>query len=338
MRTLQKIWAALLAVGLLGGLGTAQEKAPAPVGAAAPAAPAGVAATVNGQPVPEIAVQRALKAVPPTKHAEARPEIVGFLVDNALVDQYLLGQQVAVDKKEVETRLGEMRQQLEKQKLDYEKVLKDMLLTEEELRTHITAEIRWEKFITVQANDKVLQDMFAKSPEMFDGTVVQARHILLSPPAGDAKAGEQAKQNLLLVRQQIEKAAADGLAKLPANSDNLAKEKERMRLLDEAFAKAAKEKSACPSAKQGGDVGWFPRSGSMVEPFARTAFGLKAYQVSDVVATQFGYHLIMVLDRKAGKTGVKFEDAKEDVKDVFATRMREAIINQQKPKAKIEMK
>jgi peptidyl-prolyl cis-trans isomerase C len=238
----------------------------------------------------------------------------------------------------VDARLGEMRQQLEKQKLDYAKVLQDMMLSEAELRMHVAAEMRWEKFITAQASDQVLRDLFDKNPEMFDGTMVQARHILLSPPFGDAKAVEKAKQDLQAIRQDIDKTVAAGLAKLPANADPLAREKERIRLIDEAFAKHAREKSACPSSKQGGDVGWFPRSGSMVEPFARTAFALKPYQMSDVVATQFGFHVILATGRQAGKAGIKFEDAKEDVKDVFAGRLRESLCNQLRPKAKVEIK
>ncbi|MBL8799348.1 MAG: peptidylprolyl isomerase [Planctomycetia bacterium] len=307
---------------------------PAPVAQPAPAAN-GVAATVNGQPIPEVAVQRALKAVPPAKHAEARPEIINFLIDNALLDQYVAAQGVNVDAPEVETRLGEMRKQLEKQKLDYQKVLADMMLTEQELRNHILAELRWEKFVNAQANEKVMRDTFDRAPEMFDGSLVRARHILLTPNLADAKAVEQSRQQLAAWKQQIEQSVAGGLAKLPATADNLAREKERMRLTDESFAAIAKEKSACPSSKQGGDVDWFPRAGAMVEPFAKAAFALKPFQMTDVVQTQFGLHLILVTDRKAGKAGVKFEEAKDEVKDVLAGRLRENICEQMRARAKI---
>jgi len=128
---------------------------------------------------------------------------------------------------------------------------------------------------------------------------------------------------------------AQGLAKLPPDSDNLAREKERGRLMEESFGAMAKQKSACPSKDKGGDVGAFPRAGFMVEPFAKAAFDLKPYQMSDVVATQFGYHLILVTGRQAGKPGVKFEDAKEVVRDIYGGRLRESLIAQLKPKATI---
>ena len=106
---------------------------------------------------------------------------------------------------------------------------------------------------------------------------------------------------------------------------------------DDSIAVAfATRDSLCPSKKDGGDLNFFPRAGAMVEPFAKTAFELKPYQMSDVVATEFGYHLILVTARKAG-TPKKFEEVKEDVKLLYAMKLREAVLAQMKPKAKIDI-
>jgi peptidyl-prolyl cis-trans isomerase C len=64
------------------------------------------------------------------------------------------------------------------------------------------------------------------------------------------------------------------------------------------FAALAKEHSDGPSGPQGGDLGFFPRTGAMVEPFAAAAFALEKDAVSDLVETQFGLHIIRVTDRK----------------------------------------
>jgi parvulin-like peptidyl-prolyl isomerase len=73
----------------------------------------------------------------------------------------------------------------------------------------------------------------------------------------------------------------------------------------------------------------------MVEPFAKAAFALKSYQMSEQVETQFGLHLLLLLDRKPGKE-VKFDDVKDEVKEVYGEKLREAVVAQMRKSAKIE--
>jgi peptidyl-prolyl cis-trans isomerase C len=290
-----------------------------------------VAATVNGQPIYELAVQRGLDRVPPAKRAQARPELINYLVDNLLIEQHLKQLGVAVDKAEVDKRVAEMRAELKKAGRDFDKMLAEIKVSEAELREHIAADLRWYKHASAQATDKVLKELFASSKDMFDGTTVRARHILLSPPAGDAEAAEA---QLRAFKKQIEAQVEAGLAKLPAGTDKLGREKARGTLLIDSFAAIAKEKSACPTKNNGGDVGWFQKAGFMVAPFSQAAFALQPNQMSDVVRTPFGLHLILVTERKPGRD-VKFEDVKEMVKEVYCERLRETLAGQVRARSKI---
>ncbi len=81
------------------------------------------------------------------------------------------------------------------------------------------------------------------------------------------------------------------------------------------FATLAKANSACPSSAKGGDLGFF-KKGQMVPPFEKAAFSMKPGEISDVVETQFGFHIIRTEERKeAGIT--PFEEAKADVKETL---------------------
>jgi len=74
------------------------------------------------------------------------------------------------------------------------------------------------------------------------------------------------------------------------------------KILDEikaglAFEDAAKNNSKCPSNTNGGDLGYFTR-GKMIPEFEKVAFELKEGEISQPVKTQFGYHIIKLVDRK----------------------------------------
>ena len=237
--------------------------------------PTGNAAMVNSQPIPEVAVYRALRQFPPAEQAMARKEIMAHLIENILIDQYLTAIKVTVDQKEVDSVINELKAELTMVKKDYVKELEAMLLTEAEFRAEVLAQLKWEKFVKQQGTDAELKQLFDSSPDVFDGTMVRARHILMTPGTDESKQKEAAGK-LRGIKQVVEQEAAKAVAALPPTADALQKEQTKAAKTEELFAAYAKEYSVCPSKKDGGDLSFFPRAGAMVEPFAKAAFRAQA--------------------------------------------------------------
>ncbi|HEX5126997.1 MAG TPA: SurA N-terminal domain-containing protein [Rhodocyclaceae bacterium] len=118
----------------------------------------------------------------------------------------------------------------------------------------------------------------------------RASHILI---AVDSKASKEA-------HDAARKKAEDVLAKLKAKPSD--------------FARLAKEVSQDDlSAAKGGDLGFFGRN-AMVKPFEDAVFALKPNQMSGIVETEFGYHIILLTDIRGGTTK-PFSEVRDDIVD-----------------------
>lgn len=127
----------------------------------------------------------------------------------------------------------------------------------------------------VKITDADLQSYYAQNKERFSVPEERrAQHILIAAPktASDSEKADARKK------------AEDLLAQLKADPSR--------------FAELAKANSQDPgSAQKGGDLGYFTR-GKMVKPFNDAVFGMKKGDISDLVQTDFGYHIITVTDIK----------------------------------------
>jgi peptidyl-prolyl cis-trans isomerase C len=123
---------------------------------------------------------------------------------------------------------------------------------------------------------------FAQDPE------VRASHILIGV---DAAAGDADKKKAREKAEALLKEIKGG----------------------KEFAELAKSNSTCPSSAQGGDLGFF-KAGQMVPAFEQAAFALKPGEVSGVVETQFGYHIIKLTEKKEGKV-TPLDEVKDKLRD-----------------------
>ncbi len=128
----------------------------------------------------------------------------------------------------------------------------------------------------VKLSDEDIKAFYERNMKDFElPEMVRAKHILIRPDPAE-KDREKAKKEA--------KAKAEDVLKKIKKGGN--------------FSQLASVYSQDPGSKtQGGELGWFQR-GVMVKPFEEAAFSLKKDTVSGVVETDFGYHIIMVTDRK----------------------------------------
>ena len=106
------------------------------------------------------------------------------------------------------------------------------------------------------------------------------------------------------------------------------------------FATVAQESSDCPSAQRGGNLGSFGR-GQMVPEFEAAAFGAEVGTVTDIVETQFGYHIIKVDDYRAAGT-VTLNEARERIQAYLSNQAKQSVlldfVDELRAKANIEYK
>ncbi len=157
-------------------------------------------------------------------------------------------------------------------------------------------------------------------------------HKAIQPKITDAKLKERYEQLAGKFKPQDEVRARHILVKNEDEANDIVKQLKG----GADFAKLAEEKSTdTGSAKQGGDLGYFPHD-AMVKPFADAAFAMKPGEVSDKpVKTEFGYHIIKVEDKRKSAPP-PFAEVKEQIENQLGQEMTNDLVKGLEAKAKIE--
>ncbi|MEJ5166780.1 MAG: peptidylprolyl isomerase [Thermoanaerobaculia bacterium] len=217
-------------------------------------------------------------------------------------------------------KFEEFRKRFKEEK-DYKDYLEREKTTEKEIKKDIEKELVINKYLeeSIYKDLKPISDEEAKkfydeNPNYFiKPEQVRASHILVSVPENGTEAQKKEARK-----------KAEGILKDLKNGAN--------------FEEVAKQKSDCPSKERGGDLGFFSK-GRMVKPFEDAAFSLKPGVLSDIVETQYGYHIILVKEHKQEEK-IKFEEVKDRIKSFLSdSKKRELIqkrISELTQKAKIE--
>lgn len=289
---------------------------------------------VNGQEIPQEAVDFELNrllqfyaehGVTEEKLRGEMPALKERAVQQAIGAKLLFDEakrlDIAVPEEEIEGRLEEMKAQA-KGEAPFLEMLKQRGTNIVEFRNQLKLGRRVDKLVEqvtsaeiaqptedeIAAHFKAHRNSYAKSEQ------VRAQHILVSVKPEDTQDQLAAIAKITEIRKRIE-AGADFSSEAAAHSD-------------------------CPSGKQaGGSLGWFGR-GMMVKAFDESVFDLPVGGMSDIIETQFGYHLIYK-NEEAPESTPDLDDVYEQVKDFLLHAKRgdalTAFVDGLRTKAKVEI-
>lgn len=276
-------------------------------------------ATVNGETIPRSELDAVMKirpqavvALSASQQRQLEDQIIQLLVDEAIFRQFLAKNAPPVEPAEVEKQLSALVASLKGKNKTLADYCKESHQTERQIRSGIEMTLRWNAFTAKKVTDAEVRKYYDDNRDYFDKVTVKCSHIVMRVPieAGPSDRAA-AEQRLNELKQSI---LAGKIT----------------------FADAAKQLSHCPSASKGGNLGYIHRKWMVEEPFAKAAFELQPNQISNVVLTDFGLHLIQVTDRKPPEKS-DFNKIKDEVRECCLEEMRLELLTNLRKNAKVEI-
>jgi peptidyl-prolyl cis-trans isomerase C len=282
--------------------------------------PNAVVATVNGTKITEGQIAKILDArleqlasrIPPNMKDQYRQTMRKRLVEQMVIEQVLTEKEkaanITVSAADVNEKIAEQMKEQNLTTDEFKALLKNYGTSYSEFEQNMRKKLAFEKLMDGEFKTKIKEPNEAAIKAFYDENAdqfkepesIHAKHILIKPEDGNdpnkAKAAAKAKA------EEVMKKVKDG-----GN-----------------FEELAKEYSACPSAKNGGDLGDAPK-GSFVPEFEKAAYALEPNQVSDIVETEFGYHIIKLVSHKQANV-VSLESAKEKIAEHLTNQQKEQVV------------
>jgi peptidyl-prolyl cis-trans isomerase C len=240
----------------------------------------------------------------PSVYQQIRSEVAEQLIVQELLWQEAQRRGFVAEDQLVDDRLQEMKSGFDREQ-DFLFRIEEGGFTEKTYREDIKQQVSVRQLVAeglaeeTAVSDEDVEDFYNSNSELMGAPIeVHARHILISP------------ESTSLADHQAAKAEADSiLAEIREGAD---------------FIELATKRSEGPSAVKGGDLGYFG-PGDMVPPFEKAAFAMQPGEVSEVVQTQFGYHVIRLEDRRGGAT-VPLNEAADQIRSYLGQQALENAI------------
>ena len=248
-----------------------------------------------------------------------RSQVLEDMISDQLLLDYADKSGYSIDDETVTGEISRIKEQFGSSD-EYEEALKMQGFTQEALEKEIRKGMTIERMLEAEIASKIIvtgeevEEFYAAFPQYFETPEsVTASHIIVTVgPEESDEAKEKAREKIKAIREEIVRGAD--------------------------FAVVAREKSEGPSASSGGSLGRFTR-GQMVASFEEAAFALAPGELSDIVVTEYGYHIILLEEKlPAGTMEIDQVSAEiqEYLRSVAAQKATEKLVDDLRAEASIE--
>jgi len=250
------------------------------------------------------------RRIPQEAWPVVRDRYIEMLIDRALLKQFLKSRKLTASRLLVDQHIARVEKLIQRENLDVDEVLKSLGYTRKTFREEVALPLTWKTHASMVITKQALEKYWQRRKSHFDGTEVQAAHVVRKISDDTSPA------DIEVIRKSLADLRGTVL------SGKL------------SFAEAAAEYSDSPSKKKGGDLGRFPYSGSMPLEFSQVAFDLKVGEISAPFQTRFGVHILTVTAVTPGQ--LTLEDARPELFDVLSEQLRQKLLMQLRQNAVIE--
>ena len=275
---------------------------------------AGLAAMVNGAGIPFAELEREVAQVrrkalgqgtylDSPQVLKARRSVLENIIGRELLYQESLKMGITARERDVDARFESIRSGFPGA-AEFQRALSETGFTPEALKLQIRRSIVLQQFIDTRIEAEVIvteketESFYRRNPQLFMRPAsIRVRHILTRVSPGSDRSER------IAARRRME-----GIQKQLSSGGD--------------FSSLARSYSEGPSGSRGGDLGYVSR-GQMSKPFEDAAFALMPGQISDIVETDFGYHLIQAVDRQTASSYTYDEIREAIAQDIRRRRVQE---------------
>lgn len=279
-----------------------------------------IVATVNGGTIRESEVSLAclIRGISDADRPQFQAQLIEQLTTQKLMADFLKQQRVEATPEEVDLRVTLISDQIRQAGREPKEVFAKLGLSEAIIRQTVALPLAWRRYARQSITDAQVEEHFQKYRPRFDGTRVHASQIVLKRMVHALPESSAAVEEQQALTKRLEQLRGQIVAG------------------EITFSEAAKQHSESPTSAQGGDLGAFSYGTQVAKEIADAAFTLKEGEVSGIVITRHGVHLVQTTKIEPGQYSLG--DVRQELLYELTEQLWRNVSEKLRAEAKVEIK